>query len=320
MAVDEINSSGGIKQHTKIEMIYEDGECEEDAATKAATKLIYEDKIKYIIGGVCSGETLAAAKIADPAGVIMITPSSSSPVVTLAGEYIFRNTPSDADLGKALAGLVSQKYDTTAVITENTEYAIHLRDVFVQEYENNGGQVLSDELFYSYTSDYSDVIKQAFAQNPQAIFINPQSETAAGKIIKAIVALNPDMPLFGTNIAGGNTALDIAGPAAEGLIIVDNPPLKKSNPAAVQFLDNYNQQYDATTFEFYVGAAYDGIYLFAQALEKVGTDTENIKNYFYKLKNYHGVIGDYRFDSNGDLVLIEYSFKEIKDGQPVEVD
>ncbi|MFA4931028.1 MAG: penicillin-binding protein activator [Patescibacteria group bacterium] len=318
MAVNDINDAGGIRKKD-IKMFYEDGKCEEDSAREAARKLVYEDKVNAIIGGVCSGETLAAAEITEPAGVVLITPSSSSPVVTLAGDYVFRNTTSDADLEKAMASHISKNYQTIAVISENTEYAQHLHDVFVDEYENNGGAIVVDETFYSYTTDFSDIINEIKKSSAEAVFINPQSETAGGNIIKLASTSKLNLPLFGTNVVAGATALSIAGPTADGVVVIDNPPLDKSNPTAQDFLKRYQQLYGTPTFEFYLGAAYDDVSLLAQAIEEIGLQGENIKNYFYKLKNYSGVIGDYRFDSNGDLVWIQYSLKEIKGGSVVEV-
>lgn len=318
IAVSEINKNGGVGGKVPIEIIYEDGKCEEESAKGAARKLVFEDKVHAIIGGVCSGETLAAADITDAAGIVMITPASSSPVVTLAGDYVFRNTPSDADLGKAMAVHISKKYDKVAAISENTEYAQHLREVFMEELESRGDEVVLDETFYTYTSDFSDIISEIKKSDAEAIFINPQSEIAGGKIVKLASELN--LPLFGTNVVAGAEAIKIAGDAAEGVVVVDNPPLDAGNDLAQEFLSKYNQIYGEPTFEFYLGAAYDDVYILSQAIEKVGTEGEKMKDYLYSLKNYSGVIGDYRFDSNGDLVWIEYSIKEIQDGQAVRTE
>ena len=318
MAVADINNNGGIKGKD-IVMTYEDGECTEAGGSRAATKLIFEDKIKLIIGGVCSGETLAAAKIADPAGAIMITPSSSSPVVTMAGDYIFRNTPSDADLGKALASMVSRQYKKVAIFSENTEYAIHLEEVFTEELIRNGGEVVEYQIFYDYTTNFQEMVTKALAAKPEAIFINPQSESVGGNLLREIYKQNNNIPLYGTNVLSGATALKTAGEAAEGIVVVDNPPLDPNNQLAQQCLADYSSQYGEPTFDFYLGAAYDDIHLLAEAIKSVGLDTAKIKNYLYKMKNYSGVIGDYRFDGNGDIVWIDYSFKEIKQGEAVEV-
>ena len=77
LAVEEINAAGGINGR-QISVIYEDGKCDGTASASAAQKLVNVDKVKVIIGGFCSGETLGAAPIAEQNKVILISPSSTS--------------------------------------------------------------------------------------------------------------------------------------------------------------------------------------------------------------------------------------------------
>ena len=98
VAVDEINQTKISGQ--PVELVTEDSKCDPQAAGVAAQKMVNIDKIKIIIGGACSGETLAAAKITDPAKIILLSPSASSPDVTGAGDFVFRVYPSDALAGK----------------------------------------------------------------------------------------------------------------------------------------------------------------------------------------------------------------------------
>ena len=109
MAVDVINQSDGINGRP-IEVIYENGGCNKEDALRATQKLVYIDKVRMIIGGICSGETLAVLPIAEKEKIILLSPSSSSPELTGAGEYFFRNTPSDLKSGEKLAQLITEKY------------------------------------------------------------------------------------------------------------------------------------------------------------------------------------------------------------------
>ena len=104
IAVEEINSKGGVNGR-KLELIYEDSKCNPKDGNAAAQKLVNIDKVKVIIGGYCSGETLGAAPITESNEVILISPSSSSPDITKAGDFVFRLAPSDA-----FAGVVASDY------------------------------------------------------------------------------------------------------------------------------------------------------------------------------------------------------------------
>src|SRR3989338_6431973 len=86
VAVDEVNADGGINGR-QIELIAEDGRCNGADAASAAQKLVNVDNVFAIVGAGCSSETLAAAPIVNDGKVVMISPVSSSPEVSAAGDH-----------------------------------------------------------------------------------------------------------------------------------------------------------------------------------------------------------------------------------------
>jgi len=122
LALKEINDGGELIR--KLEVIYEDGKCDGKDAATAAQKLINIDKVKIILGGGCSAETLGAAPLAEASKVILFSAFSSNPFIGQSGDYVFRNCPSDSDFGKADADFIaSQGIKRAATITENTDYS-----------------------------------------------------------------------------------------------------------------------------------------------------------------------------------------------------
>ena len=89
LAVDEINQKGGIDGRT-VELVIEDSKCDSKTGLSAVSKLINVDKVKYIVGGMCSNGTIAAAPLANQDKVIIMTPVTGGQNVDDAGEYIFR--------------------------------------------------------------------------------------------------------------------------------------------------------------------------------------------------------------------------------------
>ena len=148
LAVEEINNAGGIKGRS-LEVIYEDGKCSGKDAATAAQKLINIDGVKIILGGACSGETLSIAPIAEQNKIIIFSAFSSSPDITKAGDYIFRNSPSDLDVAKGYAQFIVSRggYKNIAIISENTDYAGGVKKVFNEEIARLGGKIVADEVF-----------------------------------------------------------------------------------------------------------------------------------------------------------------------------
>lgn len=316
LAVEEINNADGIKGR-KLEIIYEDGKCSGKDAATAAQKLINVDKVKIILGGACSGETLSAAPITEQNKVILFSTLSTSPDITKAGDYIFRNSPSDLDVAKGYAQFIVNKagYKNIAIISENTDYAGSVRKVFNEEINQLNGKIVADEVFKQGERDFRTNITRIKSSNPEAIFINPQSGVTGGLALKQIRDLGVKAPIFSVFVFGGKDALEAAGSAAEGLIYFDVVGLAtgKGKSFADKFIARFGKiggnDYDT-------GARYDSVFIIANALKKCSENTECIKNYLYDMDWYDGTIGKYKFDANGDVFGIEpLTPKIIKNGK-----
>ena len=81
-AVKEVNDGGGILGGRKLSLIVGDTQCNAQAGTDAASKLVNVNQVVAIVGALCSGATIgAASNVAIPADVVMISPASTSPAI-----------------------------------------------------------------------------------------------------------------------------------------------------------------------------------------------------------------------------------------------
>ena len=76
MAVDEINASDGINGK-KLEVIYEDGKCDGTDAVNAMNKLVNVDGVQAVLGGFCTGESVAIIPIANASKVALLSSGST---------------------------------------------------------------------------------------------------------------------------------------------------------------------------------------------------------------------------------------------------
>ncbi|HYG44507.1 MAG TPA: ABC transporter substrate-binding protein, partial [Bordetella sp.] len=86
-AVERINAAGGI-DGKKLETVVIDDGCEPKQGPVAANRVV-NDEIGFVVGHVCSGATIAAADIYNNEGVVMVTPSATSPALTDGKNYEF---------------------------------------------------------------------------------------------------------------------------------------------------------------------------------------------------------------------------------------
>ena len=113
LAIKEVSDSGALLDGSKVIAVRGDTTCvDAAAATAAAERLITSDGVKAIVGGDCSGVTGAALQnVARPNGVVMISPSATSPGLTTAEDdgLFFRTAPSDARQGEIVSDILTGK-------------------------------------------------------------------------------------------------------------------------------------------------------------------------------------------------------------------
>lgn len=313
MVVEEVNKAGGINGR-KIEVIYEDGHCNGKDASSAAQKLINVDGVRLILGGICSVETLAAAPVAEKSKVILFAAFSSAPAVSAAGDYIFRNSPSDNDSGKIDAELLAKRYKKVAIISEQTDYSAGLRQVLLERLPKSGITIVDDEQYKGDTKDFRTILLKVKASNPEAIYFNPgTSPQAAGFLVKQARELGITVPAYFNFFMGNVETIKIASSSADGVIFSDASGLRADKKA---LLEQYKARFGTDPgSEYELGAAYDRIQIVVNALKAVGDDPDKVKSWLYSMPEYDGTIGRYRFDQNGDVVGVGFAHYIIKGGK-----
>jgi len=109
MAVDDINATGGIRGE-RLAIAFADDNCEPRKAVEVATGFV-ADKVRAVIGHYCSGASIPASKVYEKAGIIQISPASTSPKFTDEGGCnVIRLVPRDDAQAVASAELVLAKF------------------------------------------------------------------------------------------------------------------------------------------------------------------------------------------------------------------
>jgi len=129
------------------------------AASTTAERLITAEKVVAIMGADCSGVTTAIANnVAVPNGVVMISPSATSPALTTIEDngFFFRTAPSDARQGQVLADLLNDREISSVAVTyTNNDYGKGLADSFEAAFTDSGGKVEISAAHEDGKADYS---------------------------------------------------------------------------------------------------------------------------------------------------------------------
>ena len=303
LAVEEINAAGGIDGRM-IELVVEDSKCGAQDAITAYNKLTDVDGVKIILGTSCSGAMLGAAPLAEEDGVILFSGLATSPDIANAGDYIFRTSLNDAQLGIDTGNVLwADGIRSIATITESTDYAEGVRRTSVAQFEKRGGSVVAEERYASDVTDFRTQLTKLLNANPDAIHLAAQSEFTGGTIVKQARELGYDGPIYTEVVPVGATALEIAGDAANRLKAI-TADLDPANSKAQEVLKSFRGKYDYVTLPWYIGSAYDDVYITAECLKetKDDQDADGLKDCLYDI-TWSGAIGtNYTFDSNGEVV------------------
>ena len=303
LAVDEINAAGGIDGRM-IELVVEDSKCNSADAITAYNKLTDVEGVKIILGTSCSGAMLGAAPLAEEDGVILFSGLATNPDIAEAGDYIFRTSMSDAQLGIDTGNLLwADGIRKLATINESTDYAEGVRRESVAQFEKRGGEVVGEERYPTDTTDFRSQLTKLINESPDALHVAAQAEFAGGTIVKQARELGFEGPIYSDVVVVGATALEIAGDAATGLKAV-TADLDPANNKAQEVLKSFREKYDYVTLPWYLGSAYDDVYITAECLKETGDDqdADGFKDCMYGI-TWSGAIGDsYSFDAKGEVV------------------
>lgn len=328
LAFDEVNAQGGLLDGRMIEPVIGDGGCNPQTAGDAASKLVNVDGVAGIVGAHCSGETIAAATTAAiPAGVVMISPASTSPAVKELedNDVVFRTVPSDDFQGAALARtLKGMGYGPIAVTYLNNDYGRGLAEAFRDEYVAQGGEIAvfaaHEEAKASYRAELAELARSG--ADTLAIF-DYGSGSGLTMLRQAI-----ENDFFEKFVGGDGMRSDgvVADIGAENLTdFVASSPTGEGGEA----LERFNAAFSAAGGDptsIFATSGYDAAFLLALAYEHAGGDKAKMSaslravaaapgepifpGEWAKAKqliaegadiDYKGAAGDHEFDMNGDV-------------------
>ena len=160
LAMKEVSDSGKLLGGETVSSVRADSTCVDSAAaTAGAERLVTSDGVAAIVGADCSGVTGAIANnVTIPKGVVMISPSATSPALSALDDngYFFRTAPSDARQGQVLADIMKDRGFTSAAVTyTNNDYGKGLADAFQSSFEAAGGKVTTSVAHEDGKADYS---------------------------------------------------------------------------------------------------------------------------------------------------------------------
>ncbi|WP_331687154.1 ABC transporter substrate-binding protein [Consotaella aegiceratis] len=327
LAVDQANQGGGLSSGGTFSLDVGDTGCIDAAkASDVADRVINSDGVVAIVGALCSGATIAAANSAAiPAGVVMVSPASTSPAVTALddNDLVFRTAASDAYQGEVLARVVQKNgIDNVAVTYVNNDYGKGFAEAFQAAFEAEGGTILASEAHEDGKADYRAEIGSLASTGAEALIVLAYVDGSGGRIAQqAMEAGDFDVFVGGDGMVGPA----IASVPEGGSKLILTHPGSSETPGTALFSDAAK----AAGFDpgaVYAATSYDATFALLLALEKTGGKKEGLSDALREVStepgetilpgewekavklisegtdiNYEGASGSLEFDDNGDV-------------------
>jgi len=302
LALDQINSSGGVLGQ-QIQVMVEDDQSKPEAAVTAVEKLISEDHVVAVIGEVASSRSLAAAPICQRNHVPMLTPASTNPKVTAVGNFIFRACFIDPFQGAAMANFAMkdpqgpQATKFAILYDVKNDYSVGLRKFFTDTVKANGGEIVADESYGEGDIDFKAQLTNIERANPQAIYV-PGYYTEVGLICRQARDLGMAVPLMGGDGWDSDKLYEIGRDAVNGCFFTNHYSQDENSPRVKDFVAKFQAKYNQVPDAIAI-LGYDAMGMMADAIKRAGsTDGRAIRDALAHTKDYPGASGDITMDAH----------------------
>jgi branched-chain amino acid transport system substrate-binding protein len=317
LALADIDAAGGVLGE-QVQLITADDFCDPEQAVAAAKKLV-SDGVILVVGHFCSGASIPASEIYEAAGVLMISPASSNPMLTELGRAnVFRVIHRDDEAGIVAGDYLADHWPDKkiAILHDDTVFGKGSADLTREQLNRRG---LTEAVYQAYVpgkTNYGAEIAELEAADIAAAFIGGYHAEIA---LMARAAHDRGYPLqlmTVTSLASEEFGL-IAGSGAEGVLFLDVADVRGRAEAAPVV-----ERFRASGFEpeGFTLSAYGIVQAWAQAAEKAGSLEPQAMIAALRQHRFDTVLGPIDFDQKGDLAVQNLVWYVWRDGEYVPLE
>lgn len=313
-AIERINATGGVNGK-KLEAVVIDDGCEPKQGPVAANRVV-NDKIGFVVGHVFFFNDTATTEIYTNEGVVMVTPSATSPAVTDGKnyEFIFRTIGRDDQQGPAAAKFILEKIKpkTVAVIHDKQSYGQGIATAVKDTLEKNGTKVVIFEGINAGDSDYSAVITKLKAAKVDFVYYGGY-HPEMGLLLRQGTEQGLDAKFMGPEGVGNPDINAIAGPAVEGMLLT-LPADFTLNPVNAEIVKAFKDKKRDASGAFQL-TAYAATQVIADGIKGAGSEDPTKVAQYLHANSFQTPIGKTSWNKQGDLNAFEFEvFTWHKDG------
>lgn len=319
LAIEQHNRTTNLGR-ARVLLVIEDTQAKPAQGISAFHKLTEADKVSAVVGPLASGVAMAVAPLTQRAKTVILSPGASTPSLTTAGDFVFRNELSEAYGARRQAELAYDTlgYRTVALIYVNNEYGVGTAEQFRKRFTDLGGKVLVDEAFAPAATNFRTILTRIKSANPDAVFFVYQDSIL--DFMRQRSELRVTTQVFTTPVFEAASNIENLGELAEGVIYAyygEFDP-RGSGELVRTFVADYRKRFNEAP-TYYSALGYDAARILLKALTDCSYQPSALPGALYSISNFPGVTGMTTFDRNGDVTK-PVTLRTVRSGQFVKFD
>jgi branched-chain amino acid transport system substrate-binding protein len=320
LAVEELNAAGGVLGRP-LKLLRLDDQASVDHGRIVAQELGRNPDVVAVIGHLHSYVTVAAAPIYDLSGLLLVSPTSTSPELTRQGfARVFRTVFNDTEVGRQMAQYaVDRGYRRMVIYYARDEYGRALANAFEEQAASRGAQVVNRES-YDPNLDANPVAAEQTVDTWSsyefdAVFVAGQDEQSA-LLISELRKRGIRVPVLGSDALATPVFLEKGGAAVEGTVIATAFHPDAPDAEVQRFDRAFAARYGGSKPDVGAALGYDAVRVLAQAMREARTtDPAKVAAAMHRLTGFQGVTGAFSFDDAGNLVGMPIRKIVVRDGR-----
>jgi branched-chain amino acid transport system substrate-binding protein len=317
LAVKEINESGGVNGK-EFEYIVGDDVANPNQAVIIAQKFSANKDILFVLGPNNSSCAISSLPTWEKVGLPLISPVNTNPTITRLGhKNYFRIIANDDIMINQLSKLavIELGFKNLAVIWENSDYGIGMRDIALKAIPELGAKILGNESYVpAVDRDYSSQITKFKGAGVDCVLFLGEY-TASALFLMQSVNLGFNAKVLGSSGCANPKVIEIAGETSEDFYAITAFDPNDKRPKQAKFIKSFQTVSKDKPGE--CGAhAYDIVYMVKKAIEMGGTTREKLIEVLHRSDfEYDGVTGLIKFDEYGDVFGKKSIALKVKGGE-----
>jgi branched-chain amino acid transport system substrate-binding protein len=278
LARDWVNEKGGVTikgEKYLVELVPEDHKCTADGAVAGATKLVFDEKVKYIAGTIMPFIVAAVTTVTEPAGVIRSVAYNCGTPQEFSADTPYTFLSQNATIGAIISGLkflkqVRPETKTISVFIPD-DGAIPFLEPHVRKWAKNYGmEVKGDIIGWPLdTVDFTPFALKAVKIDADAVAMANGWPAMIGGVLKALRENGYNKPVIGLHYSQAKDVMEVAGKEASDNYFIhginaDTP----EKPDMVKWIQEKGKaKYGHERLAFFI-EGFDSVFVLVQAIEK----------------------------------------------------